>query len=145
MSVDQASVGQIDDAEDESLSCLLADLDEVCDRFEVAWRSGEPPLIEDSLKDVPEPLRPFFLRELVALDVAYRRQVGQTPCRAEYEQRFQQHARAVREAFGGDGDGAITPVYHLAEARRLAEPAIASGRLEVRCPHCRAPGLLFFR
>ena len=64
---------------------LLLDLDQICDRFEAAWCAGQNPLIEDTIQGVNEPLRSQLLRELVALEVAYRRQSGETPVRAEYE------------------------------------------------------------
>jgi serine/threonine-protein kinase len=58
-------------------------LNAVCDRFEAAWKAalgqgGQPPRIETYLDDVRAAERPVFLRELVLLDVAYRKQRGKT-------------------------------------------------------------------
>jgi serine/threonine protein kinase/tetratricopeptide (TPR) repeat protein len=63
-------------------------LNEVCDRFERAWRAGPRPNIEDYLGDTPEPDRAALLRELIALDMAYRRQAGEQPQPDVYRDRF---------------------------------------------------------
>src|SRR5262245_31144414 len=51
---------------------MLLNLDQVCDRFEVAWRAGQRPRIEDFLGEITEPARPALLTELLRLDAAYR-------------------------------------------------------------------------
>ncbi len=56
----------------------------ICNRFEKAWRTGERPRIEDYLGETPEPERSTLLRELIALDMDYRRQAGETPQGEEY-------------------------------------------------------------
>jgi WD40 repeat protein/serine/threonine protein kinase len=48
-------------------------LERVCDRFEDAWRAGQRPRFEDYLGDMPEPGRSALLRELLLLELAYRR------------------------------------------------------------------------
>jgi WD40 repeat protein/tRNA A-37 threonylcarbamoyl transferase component Bud32 len=60
----------------------------VCGRFERAWRTGPRPNIEDYLSNTPEPERTALLRELIALDMAYRRMAGEQPQAAEYHARF---------------------------------------------------------
>ena len=79
---------------------LLRNLDRVCDRFEAAWCAGLNPLIEDYIEGVMEPLRSRLLRELVALEVSYLRQSGQTPAYTDYETRFPADAETAREGFG---------------------------------------------
>jgi serine/threonine protein kinase len=59
-----------------------------CDRFEQAWRAGQRPHLEDYLGDTAEPERPALLRELIALDMAYRRRAGEQPQLQEYCDRF---------------------------------------------------------
>jgi serine/threonine protein kinase len=54
-------------------------INEACNRFELAWQTGQRPGIADYLGDTPEPERSALLRELVALDVDYRRQAGEDP------------------------------------------------------------------
>jgi WD40 repeat protein len=63
-------------------------INEVCNRFELAWRAGQRPRIEDYLGDAAEPERSDLLRELVALEIDYRRQAGQEPALDEYRTRF---------------------------------------------------------
>src|SRR3954447_6847551 len=66
------------------------EIDAYCDRFEVLWRSGSDarPTVETLLAEVPEPLRAAVLPELVALDAALRRGVGERPTPEEYRARF---------------------------------------------------------
>ncbi len=53
-------------------------IDDVCNRFEAAWKAGAPPCLEDFLDAWMEPERSVLLRELVLIDVDYRRQRGET-------------------------------------------------------------------
>jgi WD40 repeat protein/tRNA A-37 threonylcarbamoyl transferase component Bud32 len=63
-------------------------LDAACDRFEAAWKAGPRPRPEDYLGDPADPRRSILLRELVALDVAYRRRHGEQPAAQDYRDRF---------------------------------------------------------
>jgi tetratricopeptide (TPR) repeat protein len=63
-------------------------LDEACFRFEMAWKAGQRPRIEDWLRDMPEPERAALLRELIALEIEYRREAGEEPQLEEYQARF---------------------------------------------------------
>jgi WD40 repeat protein/tRNA A-37 threonylcarbamoyl transferase component Bud32 len=67
---------------------LARRVDEVCDRFEIAWREGQQPCIEDYLGDASEPERSALLWELILLDIHYRRQRGETPQVEDYGPRF---------------------------------------------------------
>jgi serine/threonine protein kinase/tetratricopeptide (TPR) repeat protein len=116
---------------------IAEQLDEVCDRFEVAWCAGERPRIEDSIEGVEEPLRARLLQELVALEVAYRRKQGETPNRADYEARFLRDPGVVQEAFGDSKSGRSSA--ELAETIRLDGSLPSSGQLEIRCPNCQTP------
>jgi hypothetical protein len=63
-------------------------VDSACDRFEAAWHAGAPPRLEDFLGAPAHPERAALLRELVVLDIFYRRQLGRE-CRVEdYTARF---------------------------------------------------------
>jgi WD40 repeat protein/tRNA A-37 threonylcarbamoyl transferase component Bud32 len=81
-------------------------LDEVCNRFEAVWRSGcldangrGRPSLDEALAGVGRDLYPVLLRELVLLDVYYRRQAGEQPSVADYLSRFQDlDARWLTEA-----------------------------------------------
>jgi serine/threonine-protein kinase len=63
-------------------------LDQLCDRFEAAWKAGQRPRIEDYLGAAPEPGYTELLRELIRLDVYYRRRAGDVPQREDYQGRF---------------------------------------------------------
>lgn len=63
-------------------------LDRICNRFEQAWHSPLPPRIEDYLADDGEVDRPALLRELVLLDIHYRRRHAQVPRPEDYSARF---------------------------------------------------------
>jgi tRNA A-37 threonylcarbamoyl transferase component Bud32 len=51
---------------------LARKVDEVCDRFERSWQSGERPRVEDFLGDAPEQERAALLGELLYLELDYR-------------------------------------------------------------------------
>jgi WD40 repeat protein len=53
--------------------------DEACDRFEAAWKAGQRPRLEDHLAPVPDAERPALLRELLLLEIDYRRLAGEQP------------------------------------------------------------------
>ncbi len=63
-------------------------VDEVCLRFDSAWKGGGRPRIEDYLGDAVGPERAALLRELILVDVFYRRGSGEAPQPQEYLARF---------------------------------------------------------
>ncbi len=63
-------------------------IDAACLSFEKAWKAGQRPRIEDFLSETPEPGRAVLLRELIALDMDYRRRAGETPRAQEYQALF---------------------------------------------------------
>jgi len=82
------------------LPVLLAyHINRVCDGFEAAWRAGRRPRIEDALAPEEEPGRAILLQELLAVELAARRQVGEVPDRREYLERFPNEAAAIDAAF----------------------------------------------
>ena len=74
-------------------------IDEVCDRFELNWRAGRMPRIEDYLAEAGDADRPSLLRELVALEIELRRRRGERPETQEYLDRFAGAAAMVAAAF----------------------------------------------
>ena len=73
-------------------------VDQICDRFEAAWKAGPRPRPEDYLGGAAEPLRPALLRQLLLLDWDYRRRAGEAPRAADYLARFPGEAAVVEEA-----------------------------------------------
>ena len=67
---------------------LAVRLDALCDRFDAAWCAGERPSIEAYLDGLPDPHRAALLRELVPVEVEYRRRAGESPRAEEYLARF---------------------------------------------------------
>ena len=73
---------------------MVRRIEGICDRFEAAWKeasqaAGAPPRIEDFLGEASEPThRSALVRELVPLDIEYRRRRGEQPTPDEYQSRF---------------------------------------------------------
>ncbi|WP_165070631.1 serine/threonine-protein kinase [Paludisphaera rhizosphaerae] len=92
----------------------------ICDRFEDAWRNGERPTLEAFLSGAP--VDPELLRELLVVELAYRKRSGEHPGVLEYLSRFPEHASTVQDAVAsavGDDDAEAT---HVAEDEEY-EPA----------------------
>jgi serine/threonine protein kinase len=86
----------------DSLPISLAKrVNEICDRFEAAWKAGQRPAIEDCIVAIPEPEQRALLGELLALEIELRRNSGDVPGPEEYEERFPQHVELIRAAFAG--------------------------------------------
>ena len=114
-------------------------IDEACNRFEAAWKAGAAPRIEDCLDDWAEPERSALLRELIYLDLHYRRSRGEA-CRIEdYLDRFPQLDRDwLAGAFAADkatlatppaegADGVLATTSALPAASTSAAPAALIG------------------
>jgi WD40 repeat protein len=74
-------------------------IEQVCDRFEAAWKAGQRPRLEAHLGTAEESLRTTLLCQLLALEWEYRLRAGDQPQAAEYEARFP-GAAALIEAVG---------------------------------------------
>src|SRR5262245_51593041 len=82
----------------DSLSLTLRRwIDAVCTRFEVAWREGPPPRIEDFLDDADGPEREALLRELLCVEFDCRRRRGHVPAVEDYLGRFPGQEQLIRE------------------------------------------------
>ncbi len=75
------------------------DVDDACDRFEAAWRAGLRPEIEDFLVQATDPVYPVRLRYLLAVELDYRRALGETPGSSEYRRRFPGHEGLIDTVF----------------------------------------------
>ena len=72
-------------ASEPSLAGLL---DLVCDLFEKACKGPTPPRIETYLVDLPPAAIERGFRELLELELAYRRRSGQAPTAEDYRAAF---------------------------------------------------------
>jgi WD40 repeat protein/tRNA A-37 threonylcarbamoyl transferase component Bud32 len=89
-------VSEVPEQDPEPLSESLARLvNQVCNRFEAACKAGTPPRLEDLLGGTTGPERAALLRELIPLDVYYRRARGEDSRAEDY--------RAYLTALGADG------------------------------------------
>jgi eukaryotic-like serine/threonine-protein kinase len=80
----------------------LADLHEIdaaCDRFERAWRAGHRPDVAEFLANVPVNARAQLFRDLLSLDLEYRRRLGEQPEARSYCEQFPEFAAPAANAF----------------------------------------------
>jgi WD40 repeat protein len=63
---------------------LALELEKICTAFEATWRTGTAPSLWDAVASLSGPLRSAALRELIALDVYYRQQKGESPTNEDY-------------------------------------------------------------
>jgi WD40 repeat protein len=81
-------------------------IDQLCDRFEAAWKAGQRPRPEDYLSSAEESLRPALLRQLLPLDWEYRLRAGEQPQAADYDARFP-GAAALLAALGRESAATV--------------------------------------
>jgi serine/threonine-protein kinase len=88
---------------------LVVLLEAACDRFEAAWQAGGRPALEDHLVAMPEAGRAALFRELMTLELAYRRRSGERPESEEYRARYPAWVAAVDAAFATEFDQVDRP------------------------------------
>jgi hypothetical protein len=123
------------DAPDPSLP-LSADyrVDEVCVRFEEAWKSGTRPRLEDFLGPGGGPEYRALLGELLKLDLEYRVRAGEAPAREDYLPRFSDARNAIdavfasRETTGGEAMNQGTGPSAGGGPRSLCPPSCPTTR-----------------
>jgi WD40 repeat protein/tRNA A-37 threonylcarbamoyl transferase component Bud32 len=74
-------------------------IDELCTRFEDAWQSGQAPRLETFLEGTSATGRAALLGELLAIELEYRRKLGERPGVEEYARRFTGYGPIVRQVF----------------------------------------------
>jgi eukaryotic-like serine/threonine-protein kinase len=79
---------------------LLAWVDEIADQFESAWRSLSPPCVTDYVGDATGRGRLELLAELLKLDVAYRRRLGEERHLRDYLAEFPELRALLPTAHG---------------------------------------------
>ncbi len=109
------------------------DINRVCDSFEQALRAGRQPSLEHALAAVDESLRAALLRDLLAIELEYRRSIGERAEATEYRRRFPEHAPTVEAAFARlretqRAPGAPDREVALSEAETLGPRRIAPAR-----------------
>jgi serine/threonine protein kinase len=74
-------------------------IDQVCDQFEKAWQSGNPPLIEEVLLRAPPAERDRLLAELLEIELDFRQRSGAFLQLDDYRGRFPESGRMVEGVF----------------------------------------------
>jgi serine/threonine protein kinase len=99
-------------------------VDDACDRFEMAWKAGLRPRIEDYLGDTPDPARSTLLDGLLALDLIYRRRQGEQPAFDEYQVRFPESVDLLRAVLSRDQSFLLKNMAnnHACSRARVARP-----------------------
>src|SRR3954469_12616935 len=78
-------------------------IDEQCDAFESAWRSGERPSILEFTRHIDEPHRNALFCELLLVELECRRSFGEQPAEEQYLREFPEFAgqiHAVKFEYG---------------------------------------------
>jgi serine/threonine protein kinase len=74
-------------------------VDALCLGFEEAWKTGHAPCLEGYLTDAVPADRAALLRELLALELAYRGRQSDRPQLDDYQHRFPEYAAVIRSVF----------------------------------------------
>ncbi len=79
---------------------LARRLDQICDRFEQLWFSGQRPKLELYLIKVPASEREMLLAELLPMELECRLQRGEQPTLAEYRRRLPAYVDVIEKLVG---------------------------------------------
>ncbi len=101
----------------------LVGFEQILDRFETAWRTGQRPEFTEYLVSVPATLRTPLFSELLSLELGYRRDAGEAPHVNDHLQKFPQFVEQIQRC-----------VLELSAPK----PRVV-GSLQIRCPHCHNP------
>jgi serine/threonine protein kinase len=102
----------------------VLELESACDRFEAEWRVGRRPRVEDFLGGMPEPCRPKLLRDLLTLDLTYRRLSGERPAPEDYRGRLPAHGELIDSVFRRTASGTGPDAEPMSPGRASFEPAV---------------------
>ena len=80
-------------------STLDPDIDRICDEFEVAWKSGAAPRLEDFLARITDERRGALLEHLLVVELRYRQRGGERPVLDDFARRFPSFEPRVASAF----------------------------------------------
>jgi eukaryotic-like serine/threonine-protein kinase len=128
---------------------VVGRVDRACDAFEVAWRAGGRPRLEEFLDEMPELGRMALLRELIAAEVELRRASGERPTPEEYAPRFPGEETLINDVFsgttsaGGAADVTLTlappgaPGSDVGGSRGPDDRAVAGVRYRILRSHAR--------
>ena len=75
------------------------EMENIFDSFEGAWRSQERPSIEEFLTNIGEADQESVFKELFAIELVRRMELGEIPKLQEYEQRFTKFSAVLHDVF----------------------------------------------
>ena len=94
----------------------LRNLDTLCEQFEQSWLDGKPADIEECLDSFCQSDWTEGLKELIQIELEFRRKRGESPEADEYLQRFPDHAdviRSILDAASDRDDASLSPEHPL--------------------------------
>jgi tetratricopeptide (TPR) repeat protein len=91
----------------------LLEIDEACDRFEAAWRSGQRPALAVYLAEASAATRSRMLHELLVLELDYQFKVGVPPDPIAYRARYPEHRDIVDAVIAQFEPNATTQVASI--------------------------------
>jgi hypothetical protein len=80
-------------------AAALLRINQVLDRFEDAWKRGEPIPLEDLMRGETGSERAVLFRYALAVELSYRHRRGDVPTSAEYVPRFPEDAAVIQHIF----------------------------------------------
>ena len=120
-------------------------VDDLCNRFEQAWKEGTPNL-SDFVHQAPEFCRAILLRELVAIDLHYRQgPEGKPIAVGDLPLLHPSLASELQDLVESDPSLAESmPGTEKAQHEQLPSDVVPAGLsnskgLHIRCPHCSSP------
>jgi eukaryotic-like serine/threonine-protein kinase len=109
---------------------LLRQANAGCNAFDAEWHAGRRPRLEDFLGDAAGPVRSYLLRELLRVELEYRRRRGEAPRQEEYLPRFSEYGSLIEAVFQGAASATepslscTEPVSPNGQADGLPLPAV---------------------
>jgi serine/threonine protein kinase len=83
----------------ESFSDDPRPIDGICDEFEKLWKSGQKPRIRKFIEEASIDLREPLFRELLSIEVEYRRAAANPPSRTQYKSEFPEYGAIIDAVF----------------------------------------------
>jgi serine/threonine-protein kinase len=114
---------------------IFREIDPICDAFERQWQAGQRPDIRPLLGDLDPRLRAPLVRELILIDLEYRRFLGEELTTFDYLRYLPEDQKPILEAFrsfglieSGQADGAIH------DGRRESSASSTADRMQIERP-----------
>lgn len=124
------------DSDRSSVVLVERHMAEILESFEAAWRRGDRPVIDDWLGDTDNVQQRSDLKELLSIELSWRRKSGEDPQPDEYHRRFPEYSSEIDIVFASF-DQATIPVSSSTSA---PEHDTTASRMDVTTVPSTAPG-----